>query len=133
MSDVVAAGAVLWRRSPGTGALEVCLVHRPRYDDWSHPKGKLKKSETPAAAAVREVREETGQRCTLGAALTTARYLAGGLQKTVHYWAAEARGGTFTPDHEIDEVRWLPPAAADALLTRPGDRRTLAEALRTLG
>ncbi|MER7762063.1 NUDIX hydrolase [Streptomyces sp. NPDC097619] len=129
---LVAAGCVLWRRSPRDGGIEVCLVHRPRYDDWSHPKGKVKKRETAAAAAVREVLEETGQRCAPGAALPTVRYPVGGLPKTVHYWTAEALGGTFTPSDEVDEIRWSAPAAAAALLTHPHDRELLARALPLL-
>ncbi|MFC9289737.1 NUDIX hydrolase [Streptomyces sp. NPDC057052] len=125
---VRAAGCVLWRRSPFGGELEVCLVHRPKYDDWSHPKGKLKHDEDWLACAVREVAEETGHTAHPGPRLPTARYLAQGRPKEVRYWAAEAGAGRFTPNDEVDRVLWLPPAAARARLTEPRDR-TLVDAL----
>ncbi|TQK45501.1 8-oxo-dGTP diphosphatase [Streptomyces sp. SLBN-118] len=131
MSDdtVLAAGCVLWRRSPyGDEGIEICLVHRPRYDDWSHPKGKLKRGEDPLAGAVREVLEETGRRCLPGAPLPTARYIANGRPKQVEYWAAEAMTGSFVPTEEVDRILWLPPAAARSRLTQPRDR-TLIDAL----
>ncbi|MEU1087176.1 NUDIX hydrolase [Streptomyces sp. NPDC005576] len=119
---VLAAGCVLWRRSPYDGGLEVCLVHRPRYDDWSHPKGKLKRGESARDAAVREVLEETGHHCEPGVALPTLRYEANGHPKEVFYWEAPATGGAFVPNDEVDRVAWLPPAAARDRLTRPADR-----------
>ncbi|MFF7360284.1 NUDIX domain-containing protein [Streptomyces sp. NPDC008125] len=119
---VLAAGCVLWRRSPYDGALEVCLVHRPRYDDWSHPKGKLKRGESARDAAVREVLEETGHHCEPGTALPTLRYEANGHLKEVFYWEAPATGGAFVPNDEVDRVAWLTPAAARDRLTRPADR-----------
>ncbi|MET8175763.1 NUDIX hydrolase [Streptomyces clavifer] len=123
MSDPVrAAGCVLWRRSPSDGAIEICLVHRPRYDDWSFPKGKLKRGETALDCALREVLEETGHHCAPAATLPTARYLVNGRPKEVSYWAAEATGGAFAPNDEVDRVAWLSPAAARTRLTRPGDR-----------
>ncbi|GGV47940.1 NUDIX hydrolase [Streptomyces griseoflavus] len=125
---VHAAGCVLWRRSPVTGTLELCLVHRPKYDDWSWPKGKLKRGEDPLAGALREVAEETGHTAVPAAELPTARYLAGGRPKQVRYWAAEAVSGGFTPNDEVDRLLWLPPDAARARLTRPGDA-TLVDAL----
>ncbi|MGW6267989.1 NUDIX hydrolase [Streptomyces sp. NPDC055060] len=125
---VPAAGCVLWRRSPFDGGLEICLVHRPKYDDWSHPKGKLKRAETPLEGALREVEEETGHRCTPGAPLPTVRYLAQGRPKEVSYWAAEAAGGHFTPNDEVDRIVWLPPAAARNRLTQARDQQ-LVDAL----
>ncbi|MDF3300323.1 NUDIX hydrolase [Streptomyces tropicalis] len=119
---VRAAGCVLWRRSPVDGTLELCLVHRPKYDDWSWPKGKLKRGEDPLAGALREVGEETGHTAVPGAELPTAHYTAGGRPKEVRYWAAEAVSGRFTPNSEVDRVRWLPPAAARARLTQLRDR-----------
>lgn len=89
--------------------MEVCLVHRPRYDDWSFPKGKLKRGEEPLAAAVREVLEETGHHCLPGAPLPTARYLVDGRPKEVAYWAAEATGGAFEANDEVDRLLWLTP------------------------
>ncbi|WP_326698931.1 NUDIX hydrolase [Streptomyces sp. NBC_01754] len=118
---VLAAGCVLWRRTPDRG-IEVCLVHRPRYDDWSFPKGKLKRGETALEGALREVLEETGHPCTPGAVLPTARYLADGRPKEVGYWAAEAGEGTFVPNDEVDRLAWLSPQAARTRLSRPGDR-----------
>ncbi|MET7601885.1 NUDIX hydrolase [Streptomyces avermitilis] len=121
--DIIrAAGCVLWRRSPVDGKLEICLVHRPKYDDWSHPKGKLKRGEDPLSGAVREVAEETGRTCTPGARLPTLRYEVNGRLKEVGYWAAEAVAGTFTPGSEVDRILWLSPTAARHRLTRPRDR-----------
>ncbi|WP_328335503.1 MULTISPECIES: NUDIX hydrolase [unclassified Streptomyces] len=124
---VRAAGCVLWRRAPA-GGLEICLVHRPKYDDWSHPKGKLKPGEDPLAAALREVQEETGHDCAPGARLPTVRYRANGRPKEVSYWAAEATAGEFTPNSEVDRVLWLPLTAARARLTQQRDRE-LVDAL----
>lgn len=128
-SVVQAAGCVLWRRSPAAaGGLEICLVHRPKYDDWSHPKGKLKRGEDPLAGALREVEEETGHRAVPGARLPTAEYEANGRPKQVRYWAAEAVSGMFVVNHEVDRLVWLPPPAARDRLTQPRDR-TLVDAL----
>ncbi|WP_145503848.1 NUDIX hydrolase [Streptomyces sp. CFMR 7] len=128
---VLAAGCVLWRRSP-EGGLEVCLVHRPKYDDLSFPKGKLKRGEDPLAAAVREVLEETGHHCAPGRRLPTARYLVEGRPKEVAYWAAEATGGAFEPNDEVDRLLWLAPEAALVRLTQPRDREQLTALLDTL-
>ncbi|SES21602.1 8-oxo-dGTP diphosphatase [Streptomyces sp. yr375] len=125
---VQAAGCVLWRRSPAGGELEVCLVHRPKYDDWSHPKGKLKRGEEPLAGALREVEEETGYRAAPGTRLPTVSYEANGRPKQVRYWAAEAVSGAFAPNDEVDRLLWLPPPAARDRLTQPRDR-TLVDAL----
>ncbi|MFJ9034986.1 NUDIX hydrolase [Streptomyces sp. NPDC102406] len=133
-NTVRAAGCVLWRRSPVDGGLEICLVHRPKYDDWSHPKGKLKRGESALSGALREVREETGQSCVPGATLPTVRYLANGRPKQVDYWAAQATSGSFTPNDEVDRVVWLPPTAARDRLTQSRDRLlvdALLAALRT--
>ncbi|MGZ2361855.1 NUDIX hydrolase [Streptomyces sp. 372A] len=134
MSGTVrAAGCVLWRRPPApAGDVELCLVHRPRYDDWSFPKGKLKRGESLREAAVREVLEETGHHCVPGAVLPMARYVAKGRPKEVTYWSAEATRGSFTPNDEVDAVVWLPPAAARERLTQPRDREVLEAALKTL-
>ncbi|MDR3080829.1 MAG: NUDIX hydrolase [Streptomyces sp.] len=129
---VHAAGCVLWRRSPVGGELEICLVHRPKYDDWSHPKGKLKPGEDPLTGALREVREETGYAAAPGARLPVVRYEAYGRPKQVHYWAAEALDGSFTPNREVDRILWLPVAATRTRLTRPRDRELVDIVLNTL-
>jgi 8-oxo-(d)GTP phosphatase len=135
-----AAGGVLWRRDR-SGSVEVALVHRPRYDDWSLPKGKLDRGEHVLAAAVREVREETGVWPRLCRPLPNQRYTyvdRDGVErrKEVRYWVAVPVDGvagpvpdTFTPTAEIDQVVWLPPAAAMGRLTHPRDR----DLLRALG
>jgi 8-oxo-dGTP pyrophosphatase MutT (NUDIX family)/phosphohistidine phosphatase SixA len=105
-ADVRAAGAVVWR--PGRDGVEVALVHRPRYDDWSFPKGKLDKGETMPFAAVREVYEESGHRVRLGALLGDAHYAVPEGDKVVRYWAAQALpGGRFVPNSETDELVWF--------------------------
>ncbi|MET9417700.1 NUDIX hydrolase [Streptomyces klenkii] len=116
-----AAGCVLWRRGRG-GGLEIALVHRPKYGDWSHPKGKLKRGEDALGGALREVREETGMECEPGAALPTAHYVAAGRPKEVRYWAARATEGTFVPSREVDRVEWLPPGEARERLTEERDK-----------
>ena len=132
LAPILAAGCVLWRRAPVTGALELCLVHRPKYDDWSCPKGKLKRGEDAEACALREVQEETGHTCTLGPRLPTAHYVVRGRPKQVRYWAAEAGAGRFTPNSEVDAVLWLPPAETRARLTQPRDRDLVDAFLATL-
>ncbi|MFI1226927.1 MULTISPECIES: NUDIX hydrolase [unclassified Streptomyces] len=129
---VLAAGCVLWRRAPDGHGVEVCLVHRPRYDDWSFPKGKLKRGEDPRAAAVREVLEETGHHCAPDEPLPTSRYQVDGRPKEVAYWAAEATGGSFTANDEVDRILWLAPDAARARLTQPRDGRQLTALLAAL-
>ncbi|MEV5952717.1 NUDIX hydrolase [Streptomyces sp. NPDC051987] len=134
MSDtpVQAAGCVLWRRSPVDGDLEVCLVHRPKYDDWSHPKGKLKRGEDAVTGALREVEEETGYTAALGSELSTVHYYANGRPKEVRYWAGEAGEGHFTPNHEVDRILWLSPPQARSRLTQPRDAELVTELLASL-
>jgi len=123
--EVVAAGGLVWRRRDGRA--EVLVVHRPRYDDWSFPKGKVDPGETERAAALREVAEETGLACRTGAELATVRYLdRQGRPKRVRYWLMEPEGGRFEPSDEVDAVRWLDAAAAPAVLSYDDDRRLLA-------
>lgn len=132
-APVVAAGAVVLR---GKGdSVEVLLVHRPKYDDWSFPKGKLDRGEHALTAAVREVAEETGLRVRLGRPLDDQHYeIANGRAKVVHYWLARVRGDDdisgYAANDEIDQVRWVPLAKAGKLLTYPHDRRTLAQAAK---
>ncbi|SCL21129.1 8-oxo-dGTP diphosphatase [Micromonospora rhizosphaerae] len=123
--DVRAAGGVVWR--PGARGVEVCLVHRPRYGDWSLPKGKLESGEHPLRAAVREVAEETDVRAVPQVRLPTIRYRSQGRPKAVDYWSmrAVAEGG-FQPDTEVDEVRWLPVDEAVRLISYPHDAEVLA-------
>ena len=126
--EVVSAGAVVL--GP---AATVLLVHRPRYDDWSFPKGKLDRGEHATAAAVREVEEETGVRVRLGVPLRSQRYPIRVGTKLVHYWVGRAVGdgdvGSYVPNAEIDEVAWFPIDKARRRLTYQFDIDTLDEAL----
>lgn len=132
-TTVYAAGAVLWRRSAQNGGPELALVHRPKYDDWSFPKGKLNSGEHIATAALREVKEETGFDCELGAPLPSSHYLVDGRAKEVHYWAATPAGGVFAPSSEVDRMVWLDPASARTRLTHDRDRPLVDALLRSLG
>ncbi|MFE0629740.1 NUDIX hydrolase [Streptomyces sp. NPDC058864] len=129
-TPILAAGAVLWRRSPLDGGLEIALIHRPKYDDWSLPKGKLKRGETALDGALREVKEETGLDCVPGRVLPSSTYLVEGRTKIVRYWAAEAREGCFAPNREVDRMIWLPPTASRNRLTHERDRVVLDAFLR---
>jgi len=122
-TDVVqAAGGVVWRRT-ADGEVEVLVVHRPKYDDWTLPKGKLEEGEAFEAAARREVEEETGLRCLLGDEVAASRYRdRHGRVKVVRYWAMTPEGGRFKRNGEVDEVRWLSLEGARALLTYRRDR-----------
>lgn len=120
---VRAAGTLPWRVR--SGRLEVALVHRAKYDDWSWPKGKLDRGEDWAAAAARETFEETGLYIRLGLPLPSSSYRVSGGSKRVHYWAARPVGGHGRLEHEIDEVRWRPVSKARNLLTYPRDQAQL--------
>lgn len=132
-----AAGGVVWRRMStvaGAQSIEVAVIHRPRYDDWSIPKGKLAPGESEIEGALREVLEETGLRVRLGRPLGHVRYLkasaVGTRPKVVRYWAMEADGGAFVPTREVDEMRWVSPAAALELLTHERDRLLVDKLVR---
>ena len=119
--EVLAAGGVVCRDG------RVALVHRPKYDDWTLPKGKLDPGEADEQAALREVEEETGLRCRLGRELPSIRYDdRHGHSKQVRYWEMEPESGEFVPNDEVDEIRWLPPGEALALMTYDRDRDVLA-------
>ena len=121
----LAAGAVLWRPNGDSAEPEVAVIHRPRYDDWSLPKGKVDAGETEPVTAVREVREETGYCCRLGRRLASVSYPVEQGIKKVRYWAARCGEGEFTPNFEVDELKWLPVTAAIKQLGYPHDRKVL--------
>lgn len=129
LGEVRAAGAVVLRKG------HVLLVHRPAYDDWSFPKGKLDRGESSPAAAVREVAEESGVRVRLGVPLTSQSYPNGSRTKVVEYWVGRVRGNHdvsgYAVNDEIDEVDWVEVDKAEKQLTYLRDRHTLSEALAT--
>jgi len=129
IGDVLAAGAVVIRKDA------VLLVHRPRYGDWSFPKGKLDRGELAPVAGVREVLEETGVRIRLGTPLRPQRYPNGGRMKTVSYWHGRVVGDPsvdgYVVNDEIDQVEWVPLRKAKRRLSYTFDQATLAEALET--
>ncbi len=126
--DVVrAAGGIV--RSGGRGDPRIRLVHRPRYDDWSLPKGKADPGERAEDTALREVEEETGLRCRLGREVGCTRYRdAKGRKKEVRYWLMDPKGDAhrFIPNDEVDEIRWCSPRDAGKLLSYDHDRRLIA-------
>jgi 8-oxo-dGTP diphosphatase len=125
-AEVKAGGGVVVRH--GDNGVEVAVVHRPRYDDWSFPKGKLDRGESFEDGALREVEEEIGLRCALGAELSPTAYRDNkGRSKVVRYWLMEPLGGDFAPNDEVDEMRWVPLAEAEALLSYDRDRELLRE------
>ncbi|MFC7547583.1 NUDIX domain-containing protein [Plantactinospora sp. GCM10030261] len=124
VNPIRAAGGVVHR--PVNGGTEVCLVHRPRYDDWSLPKGKLDPGEHPLLAAVREVAEEADVRAVPQIRLPTVRYVSQGRPKRVDFWSMRAGGsGGFQPHVEVDQLRWLPVAQASELVSYPHDAQVL--------
>ncbi len=129
-ATVRAAGVVLL--DDIDGGQRTLVVHRPHRSDWSLPKGKLEPSEHPVAAAVRECDEETGVTPTIGVPLARLEYMAMGAPKVVDYWVARpGESVRFTPDDEIDEVRWVDAAGAASLLTYPGDVELVQRAMAT--
>jgi 8-oxo-dGTP pyrophosphatase MutT (NUDIX family) len=137
--EVFAAGGVIerHRRRGLRRRCELALVHRPRYDDWSFPKGKRDATDADdAATAMREVAEETGFRCTLGPELASTEYRdSRGRNKLVRYWrmslAPGETGDDFVPNREVDELRWCTLAEADKLLTYDHDRELLSPSERS--
>ncbi len=124
---VAAAGAVLWRPAEvaDVAATQVAVIHRPRYADWSLPKGKVEPGETEPVTAVREIHEETGYSAVLGRRLGTTSYDIPQGRKRVWYWAARATAGEFTPTGEADKLIWLPVDAAINRLQYPQDQKVL--------
>jgi 8-oxo-dGTP diphosphatase len=119
-----AAGGVLLRDG------RVAVIHRPKYDDWSLPKGHLDPGETWEQAALREVEEETGIRGRLGPELEPVHYITSkGRPKTVRYWLMDAEDGDFRPNDEVDELRWLDREGAIAQLSYPMDRELVSQSL----
>ncbi len=130
---VLAAGGVLWCGKPGDP--EVALVHRPKYDDWSLPKGKAEPGEHVIATALREVAEETGYRARLGPYLTTLQYrvtsAGSSSNKSVSYWSMKSADGSFQASDEVDAMQWLPLDQAQDRLDAKSDRSVLDAFMRT--
>jgi 8-oxo-dGTP diphosphatase len=131
-AEVKAAGGVVWRHAGDTVAIAV--AHRPRYDDWSLPKGKLDAGESWEDAALREVEEEIGLRCRLGEELDPVEYRDRKKRaKVVRYWLMEPENDvTFTPNDEVDELRWLAPDEAVDVLSYPRDAELVRAAAERL-
>jgi 8-oxo-dGTP diphosphatase len=123
--DVRAAGGVVWRLRKGK--VEAAVIHRPRYDDWSLPKGKLEDGETELPGAVREVYEELGARVAVSRRIGETSYRVPAGLKSVTYWVMRHTDGTFVPTAEVDAVEWLRPKAAREWLSYDFDRRVMAE------
>jgi 8-oxo-dGTP pyrophosphatase MutT (NUDIX family) len=122
-----AAGGVVFRKSR-SGETEIAIIHRPAYDDWTLPKGKIEPDETPEDCALREVREETGLRCELLRSIGCTAYVdRRGRDKVACYWLMEVKGGRFRPGIEVDKLLWLPIDAAAKRLTYGRDRTLLLQ------
>jgi 8-oxo-dGTP diphosphatase len=126
---VAAGGGALWRPA-AHGGIETAVVHRPRYDDWSLPKGKLDAGESALAAAAREVTEETGYTVVVGRRSVQSSYPIAEGTKRVDYWLMRATGGEFEPNDEVDELRWVAAADAAELCTHEPDQEVLADLVR---
>ena len=128
-TTIRAAGGVVWRRDDEASAIQVALVHRPRYDDWSLPKGKVATGESNLQAAVREIAEETGFEVDVGTYLGETRYRKSGdggdRSKRVLWWAMRVAGGEFQPTPEVDRLEWIDLSDARRKLTKDSDRRIL--------
>lgn len=134
---MLAAGGVVLRPARTAGLVETLVIHRPRHDDWSFPKGKLDPGESFEAAALREVHEETALRCALRSELTTPESMVvypheGGLKQTRYWFMTIEHDDGFRPHDEVDECRWLTLHEAQALLTHPLDRELSARATAAL-
>jgi 8-oxo-dGTP diphosphatase len=130
--EILAAGAVAVRRVGDR--LEVAVIHRPKYEDWSLPKGKLEPGESYEQAALREVEEEAGLRGELGPELSSHAYTdRKGRSKLVRWWLMGDPDGEFRPNHEADELRWLSPEDAAVLLSYEHDRALVWEAVAQAG
>jgi 8-oxo-dGTP diphosphatase len=128
-----AAGALLWREI-AAGEIEIALVHRPRYDDWSLPKGKIDENETALACAYREVSEETGIKARFTRQLGAVEYEDNGAQKRVKYWVAQALGASdFVANEEVDQLRWLNPTDSIELATHQSDKEVIERFLEIEG
>jgi 8-oxo-dGTP diphosphatase len=121
-----AAGAIIWRENSPFD-LEVLVIHRPQYDDWSFPKGKVDDGESPIAAAYREVKEETGVDAVFGQYLGTTSYKVEENKKKVKYWMARAKNdpAPFVPNAEVDKIEWVDSKTARHFLTHDEDRDLL--------
>jgi 8-oxo-dGTP diphosphatase len=129
---VRAAGGLVIRRG-ADDATWVVLVHRPKYDDWSFPKGGQKRGETLLATALREVREETGFLCVAEAVIGVTEYFDRRARpKLVRYWVMHRVTGTFTPNPEVDAIAWVRPSEAVLRLTHEHDRQLLTDAVEQL-
>ncbi len=130
MPRVVAGGGVVYRRRKG-GKVEYLVVHRPRYRDWTHPKGKVDGNESLLEAAIREVKEETGYTCAIHADLGSIGYMTSNdNRKVVRYWLMEQENGKFFPNSEVDQAKWLTRTKAGHLLSYARDREVLSWAAR---
>jgi 8-oxo-dGTP diphosphatase len=124
-TQIRGAGGVLWR--PRNRGHEIALIHRPRYDDWTYPKGKNLPGESDTACALREVQEETGLLCEPSVELPSTKYVdRKGRAKLVRYWIMRPLSGQFEANREVDELRWVSLAEAERLLSYERDRELLA-------
>ncbi|MGI9597484.1 MAG: NUDIX hydrolase [Acidimicrobiales bacterium] len=121
---IKASGCLVYRQ--GEGGVEVLVAHRPRYDDWDFPKGKLEDGESDLECALRETEEETGYTGEVGEELPSDRYLVRGKPKLVRWWLLRQTGGQFQQNDEVDEVRWLAPDRAADILSYDHARSLLA-------